>query len=57
MGVKRPNWHQSWRLTPRRVSTRKCFNAQPKHTPSGPGSGFLCHLLISVNPRLLVLYI
>ena len=55
-GVKRPNWHKSWRLTPREVSTRKCFNAQPKHTPSGPKSGFLCHLLIFVNPRLLVLY-
>ena len=56
MGVKRPNWHKSWRLTPRKVSTWKCFNAQPKHISSGPGSGFLFHLLISVHPKLLVLY-
>ncbi|QHO16099.1 uncharacterized protein DS421_10g300720 [Arachis hypogaea] len=56
LGVKRPNWHESWRLTPEKVSTRKCFIAQPKHTPSGPRSGFLRHLLISVHPRLLVYY-
>ena len=35
-GVKRPNWYKSWRLTPRKVSTCESFNAQPKHTPSGP---------------------
>ena len=35
-GVKRPNWHKSWRLIPRKVSTHESFNAQPKHTPSGP---------------------
>ena len=56
MGVKRLNWHKSWCLTPRKVSTHESFNAQPKHTPSGPGSWFLRHLLIFVNPKLLVLY-
>ena len=48
--VKRQKQVTNWRLTPRKTSTRESFNAQPKHTPSGPGSGFLHHLLISVNP-------
>ncbi|QHO46627.1 uncharacterized protein DS421_6g189180 [Arachis hypogaea] len=33
MGVKRPNWHKSWRLTPRRVSARKMLHCSAQaHT-------------------------
>ena len=49
-GVKRQKQVTNWRSTPREASKRVKLNAQPKHTPSGPGSGFLHQLLISVNP-------